>query len=568
MFNPKHRGSTLILFLSLTFLIGMIVPAAGQGKALTLQPSARLMSGWAVLSEPFGPGMYDDMDSRFSYSGTWELQTGVTGVTNGTLHVSNSPGSKIEFQFTGDELRIFFQAGPSRGTIRLTLDGALYFMDESTTITQQYEWVISASSYGTHNVVITHESGGPVNLDAIIVPGAPQAKIATFLTIVSDLPDPSEFTQSVPVTVSLTDSVNHPVPGAIVAITGADVNCQMITMPDGTGICAVVFNTPGSKTLTATYQGNDDYGSSVDTENHTVTLVKTVTTIVSDQPDPSFIDEQFAVIVQVTGSQTPTGVVEIYAGQAQGCTLSLTKGTGSCPLRYGSPGSKTLTAIYYPDNPIFSQSVDNETHTVFNLLPPSAPTFSDVPVSHPYYHDIEILYAYGLTGGCQASPPKFCPDQAINRGQVATFTLRASLGTSFMPGPASHIFHDDWAKGPWAEPWAEAMKSHGFSAGCLATPLKYCPWDQTPREQAAIFILRLKHGKGYMPPPATGTLFADMTNPGFYATAWVEQAYKEGLLPSCGMDSILGKPKICPKSLVSRGLAAYMIVRARNLSMP
>lgn len=81
-------------------------------------------------------------------------------------------------------------------------------------------------------------------------------------------------------------------------------------------------------------------------------------------------------------------------------------------------------------------------------------------------------------------------------------------------------------------------------------------------------ILRLKYGKGYTPPPATGILFADMTNPGFYATAWVEQAYKEGLLPNCGMDLILGKPKICPKGLVSRGLAAYMIVRARNLNMP
>jgi hypothetical protein len=210
--------------------------------------------------------------------------------------------------------------------------------------------------------------------------------------------------------------------------------------------------------------------------------------------------------------------------------------------------------------------MDSETHTVFNLLPPSAPTFTDVPVSHPYYHDIEILYAYGLTGGCQTSPPKFCPDQSINRGQAATFTLRASIGSSFVPVPASHIFHDDWTKGPWAEPWAEAMKSNGFSAGCLTTPLKYCPWDQIPREQAVIFMLRLKYGKDYTPPAGTGTMFADMTDPSFYATAWAEEAYKEGLIPNCGTSG--GKPKFCPKDPVSRGLAAYMIVRARNFSMP
>jgi hypothetical protein len=123
---------------------------------------------------------------------------------------------------------------------------------------------------------------------------------------------------------------------------------------------------------------------------------------------------------------------------------------------------------------------------------------------------------------------------------------------------------DDWSKGLSAESWAEGMKSSGYSAGCLASPLKYCPWNQIPREQVVIFILKLKYGKEYTPPAATGTLFADMTDLSFYATAWAEQAYKEELIPSCGSRD--DKPKFCPKDLVSRGLAAYMIVRARNLS--
>jgi hypothetical protein len=40
------------------------------------------------------------------------------------------------------------------------------------------------------------------------------------------------------------------------------------------------------------------------------------------------------------------------------------------------------------------------------------------------------------------------------------------------------------------------------------------------------------------------------------------------LLPNCGTHSGSGKPLFCPNDLVSRGLAAYMIVRAKNLSMP
>jgi hypothetical protein len=196
---------------------------------------------------------------------------------------------------------------------------------------------------------------------------------------------------------------------------------------------------------------------------------------------------------------------------------------------------------------------------------PAAPSFSDVPTGHPYYRDIEILYAHNLTGGCQTSPLKFCPDQVMNRAQAATFMLRGSLGSSYVPDPAAHIFKDDWTKGSWAEAWAEGMRSNGFSAGCFTGPLKYCPWDQIPREQAVIFALRLKYGPFYTPPPATGTVFADMKNPSYYITAWAEQAYKEGIIPSCER---YAERYFCPKDLVSRGLAAHMIVRAKGLSMP
>ncbi len=197
---------------------------------------------------------------------------------------------------------------------------------------------------------------------------------------------------------------------------------------------------------------------------------------------------------------------------------------------------------------------------------PVIPTFTDVPMSHPYWQDVETLYAYGLTGGCQMSPFKFCPDQIMNRAQAAAFMLRGNFGPSYVPPTPTHIFKDDWSKGTWAEGWAEGMRNEGFSAGCLTNPLKYCPWDQIPREQTVIFALKLKYGKLYTPPPATGTLFADMTNPSFYATAWAEQAYKEGLITNCGTSG--NKPLFCPKKLASRGLAAYMIVRARNLTMP
>jgi hypothetical protein len=192
--------------------------------------------------------------------------------------------------------------------------------------------------------------------------------------------------------------------------------------------------------------------------------------------------------------------------------------------------------------------------------------FSDVPADHPYAAEIETLYANGMTAGCGTNPLKYCPDQVMNRGEAAVFMLRGSFGAGFLPGTATHFFVDDWSKGTWAEAWAEALYKNGLSAGCQASPPKFCPWNQIPREQAVIFTLRMKYGISYTPPPATGTLFADMTDVSYFATPWAEQAYKDGLIPDCGTNS--GKPLFCPKTPVTRGLAAYMIVQAKNLTMP
>jgi hypothetical protein len=91
---------------------------------------------------------------------------------------------------------------------------------------------------------------------------------------------------------------------------------------------------------------------------------------------------------------------------------------------------------------------------------------------------------------------------------------------------------------------------------------------QIPREQVAKFALTIKHGNAYTPPAATGTLFADLTDAGYWATAWAEQAYLEGLVPACGTDAGSGKPKFCPAARVDRGFASFVIVTATGLLGP
>lgn len=206
---------------------------------------------------------------------------------------------------------------------------------------------------------------------------------------------------------------------------------------------------------------------------------------------------------------------------------------------------------------------------IYQVTYQDPPTFVDVPFTHPHWNDIEILYANGLTAGCNTSPLMFCPDMNLNRAQMAVFTLRGEFGTSYAPpSPPWSSFNDDFSAGLWAQPWAQGMYNTGLTAGCSVSPLLFCPWQQTPREQAAVFGLRLSHGNTYAPPNATGAVFADMTNIDYWSTPWVEQAYLEGIIPACGTDITSGKPLFCPDNLIDRGWAAYLIVQAKNLTMP
>ena len=48
-----------------------------------------------------------------------------------------------------------------------------------------------------------------------------------------------------------------------------------------------------------------------------------------------------------------------------------------------------------------------------------------MPTSHPFFPYVEALKASGITGGCSVSPPLFCPDSPLTRGQMAAFLAKA-----------------------------------------------------------------------------------------------------------------------------------------------
>ena len=76
----------------------------------------------------------------------------------------------------------------------------------------------------------------------------------------------------------------------------------------------------------------------------------------------------------------------------------------------------------------------------------------------------------------------------------------------------------------------------------------------------AIFLLRAKHGATYLPPPASGTRFADVPAT-YWAASWIEQLATEGVTNGCAT----APARFCPDAPVIRDQMAAFLVRAFSL---
>jgi len=109
----------------------------------------------------------------------------------------------------------------------------------------------------------------------------------------------------------------------------------------------------------------------------------------------------------------------------------------------------------------------------------------------------------------------------------------------------------------WSWQYIERLYNSGVTGGCSSNPLMYCPTATVTRDQMAVFLLRGKHGSAYTPPPATGTMFADVPS-NFWAAAWIEQLANEGITGGCGNGNY------CPSTPVTRDQMAVFLLRGEH----
>jgi hypothetical protein len=195
----------------------------------------------------------------------------------------------------------------------------------------------------------------------------------------------------------------------------------------------------------------------------------------------------------------------------------------------------------------------------FNFPSCTVRSFVDVPPTGFGFSYIESVYAAGITGGCTTTPLNYCPNNSVNRAQMAIFLLRGIHGSAYTPPPATGTVFNDVPSNAFAAAWIEQLAAEGITGGCGGG--NYCPNNSVTRSQMAIFLLRAKYGSSHTPPAATGTVFADIPSTAF-AASWIEQLAGEGITGGCGGGNY------CPNNSVIRSQMAIFLQRTFNLPLP
>ncbi len=109
----------------------------------------------------------------------------------------------------------------------------------------------------------------------------------------------------------------------------------------------------------------------------------------------------------------------------------------------------------------------------------------------------------------------------------------------------------------WAWRSIEAVAAAGITLGCGEG--LFCTERTLTRAEMGVFLGRALHGSTFVPPPATGTRFADVPA-SYWAANWIEQIATDGVTQGCAVSPA----RYCPEAQVARAEMAIFLLRARH----
>lgn len=158
-------------------------------------------------------------------------------------------------------------------------------------------------------------------------------------------------------------------------------------------------------------------------------LVTEVGFVFCDTSPTGFFTSEL-VIQPRMGNTTGQNLIASNDFETPGCVDQTA--TLSPPIQIDNGANYYEVAFYLSTGDTTIQFASARVGYQLQVSAPGAQIFDDVPPSHPFFQFIQALAAAGITGGCSASPPLYCPDNPLTRGQMAVFLSRA-LGLHFAP---------------------------------------------------------------------------------------------------------------------------------------
>lgn len=170
----------------------------------------------------------------------------------------------------------------------------------------------------------------------------------------------------------------------------------------------------------------------------------------------------------------------------------------------------------------------------------STVSFGGQPASSAYVNPTHLsAVAPGLPAG------------TLNTVQVSNGQSSGSLVNGWMADftdvPQSSQYHGD----------VEKIFRDGITAGCGLG--NFCASQSVKRSEMAVFLLKGKHGAGYVPPPCSG-IFVDVacTPVPAFAVNWIEELFNESITGGCNPG------KYCPDQPTTRAQMAVLLLKAKH----
>lgn len=203
-------------------------------------------------------------------------------------------------------------------------------------------------------------------------------------------------------------------------------------------------------------------------------------------------------------------------------------------------------------NPLGTQLYDGSpwhaATSIFAVINNGAQCVGDLNFREVLAHELGHAQGFG-----HHNPPN--PANAL-----MSASLKGGIGATLQPTDkvcADFAYHTflDVPVSRWSWRYIEAVENARIDTGCGSG--NYCPGNPVNRATVAVSLVRGEHGGSFVPPAATGTVFADVpaNHP---QAAFIEQLFRDGLTDGCATSP----RRYCPTETVTRAQMATFLIRA------